>query len=98
MFGWADNDHAVATAGPYLRPVPLHGVRPSSRDSESLTWTTTCGFVVELIGQRAAELDERIAQLEGLREDLRSLARRAERLDVRCCDPRLVCHVVETAS
>ncbi|MHB1534633.1 MAG: heavy metal-responsive transcriptional regulator [Acidimicrobiales bacterium] len=59
---------------------------------------TPCGFVVELIEQRAAELDERIAQLERLRADLRSLARRAERLDVRLCDPRLVCHVIETAS
>lgn len=59
---------------------------------------TPCGFVVELIGRRAAELDERIDELEGLRDELRRLARRAERLDARSCDPQLVCHVITEAT
>ena len=56
---------------------------------------TPCGFVVDLIGRRAAELDARIAELVALRDELRSLDRRARRLDPRRCDPRLVCHVID---
>src|SRR5487761_378889 len=40
-----------------------------------------CRFVVDLIAARAVELDERIAELQALRDELRGLARRAERLD-----------------
>ena len=53
-----------------------------------------CGFVVELIGRRADELDERIGELERLRSELRRLGRRAQHLDVRRCDPELICHVI----
>lgn len=53
-----------------------------------------CGFVVELIGRRAAELDERIGELGRLRHELRRLASRAQHLDVRRCDPELICHVI----
>ena len=54
-----------------------------------------CGFVVELIGRRASELDARIAELVALRDELRRLDRRARRLDPRRCDQRLVCHVID---
>ncbi len=56
---------------------------------------TPCGFVVDLIGRRAAELDDRIAELQELRDELRSLVQRARRLDARRCDPRLICHVID---
>ena len=56
---------------------------------------TPCRFVVDLIGRRAAELDARIAELQALRDELRSLHRRARRLDPHRCDPRLVCHVID---
>ena len=56
---------------------------------------TPCGFVVDLIGRRAAELDARIAELVALRDELHRLDRRARRLDPRRCDPRLVCHVID---
>ena len=59
---------------------------------------TPCRFVAELIARRAVELDARIAELEALRDELRGLARRAEQLDPRSCDPRLVCHVIDTGS
>jgi DNA-binding transcriptional MerR regulator len=55
---------------------------------------TPCAFVVDLIGRRAAELDARIVELAALRDELRSLDRRARRLDPRRCDPRLICHVI----
>lgn len=54
-----------------------------------------CGFVVGLIGRRAAELDARIAELVALRDELRSLDRRGRHLDPRQCDPKLVCHVID---
>jgi DNA-binding transcriptional MerR regulator len=56
---------------------------------------TPCGFVVDLIGRRAAELDARIAELVALRDELHRLDRRARHLDPRRCDPRLVCHVID---
>ncbi|MHB1510927.1 MAG: heavy metal-responsive transcriptional regulator [Acidimicrobiales bacterium] len=56
-----------------------------------------CTFVVELIGRRAAELDERIAELEAVADELRRLARRAKHLDARLCDPGLICHVITPA-
>ena len=56
---------------------------------------TPCGFVVDLIGRRAAELDARIAELVALRKELRSLDRRARRLVPRRCDPRHVCEVID---
>ncbi len=58
---------------------------------------TPCQFVAQLIAARAAELDARIAELLALRRELRDLARRAERLDPRACDPRLICHLIESA-
>lgn len=58
---------------------------------------TPCGLVVELIGRRAAELDARIAELVALRDELRRLSRRAQRLDPRQCDPSLICHVIDPA-
>lgn len=58
---------------------------------------TPCGFVVELIERRAAELDARIAELVALRDELGRLSRRARRLDPRECDPSLICHVIDPA-
>ena len=59
---------------------------------------TPCGFVVDLIGRRAAELDARIAELQALRDELRSFDQRARRLDPRRCEPRLVCHVIDAGA
>ena len=53
-----------------------------------------CGFVAELIGRRADEVDARIAELIALRDELRSLSRRARDIDPHDCDPSLVCHVI----
>ncbi|MDA8359598.1 MAG: heavy metal-responsive transcriptional regulator [Actinomycetota bacterium] len=53
-----------------------------------------CSFVAELIGKRADEIDARIAELIALRDELRSLSRRAKDLDPRDCDPSLICHVI----
>ena len=59
---------------------------------------TPCGFVVDLIGRRAAELDALIVGLAALRDELRSLDRRARRLNPRRCEPRLICHVIDQES
>lgn len=53
-----------------------------------------CRHVHDLIRRRADELSGRIRELERMREDLRRLARRAERLDPADCDPERVCHVI----
>ena len=55
---------------------------------------TPCEHVRGLIDQRAAELDERIAQLTKLRVELTRLAKRARSLDPADCDPALVCHII----
>ena len=55
-----------------------------------------CGHVAGLIQQRAAELDERVAELTALRDQLRRLARRARGLDPRDCDPNKICHLIDS--
>jgi DNA-binding transcriptional MerR regulator len=57
-----------------------------------------CGHVLELIQRRAAELEERVAELQALRNELGRLARRARRMDPRDCDPDRVCHLIEPHS
>jgi len=53
-----------------------------------------CGYVVDLLRSRSAELDRRIAELLGLRRELVRLVQQAEHLDPAECDPRAVCHVI----
>ena len=53
-----------------------------------------CGYVVELLRSRSAELDRRIAELRALRGELGRLVAQADRLDPAECDPRAVCHVI----
>jgi MerR family transcriptional regulator, copper efflux regulator len=55
-----------------------------------------CGHVLDLITARAADLDRRISELQRLRSELGRLADRAQRLDPADCDPRRVCHLIET--
>ena len=57
-----------------------------------------CGHVLELIENRANDLDRRIAELVRLRDDLRRLARRGRSLPQEACSPNLVCHILNPAS
>jgi MerR family copper efflux transcriptional regulator len=56
-----------------------------------------CGHVLELIEGRAADLDRRIAELRGLRNDLRALADRGRTLSPEACSPDLICHILNPA-
>jgi len=56
-----------------------------------------CAHVLELIEDRAADLDRRIAELANLRDDLRALARRGRSLSPEDCSPDLVCHILNPA-
>jgi DNA-binding transcriptional MerR regulator len=53
-----------------------------------------CAHVLDLLQQRSAEVEARIAELHPLRAELRRLARRARTLDAADCDPRRVCHLI----
>lgn len=55
---------------------------------------TPCGYVVDLLKARSAELDRRIAELHSLRAELHRLVERAEALDPANCDPRRICHLI----
>ncbi len=55
---------------------------------------TPCGYVLDLLRSRSAELDRRIAELRSLRGELRRLVERAEGLDPADCDPARVCHLI----
>lgn len=55
---------------------------------------TPCGHVLDLVATRAAEIGERIAELQRLRADLQRLANRARHLDPADCDQRRVCHLI----
>ena len=58
---------------------------------------TPCGHVLELLRQRADELDRRIAELRSLRGDLLHLVARADGLDPADCAPDRVCHLIGPA-
>ena len=53
-----------------------------------------CGHVLGLLDAHAAELDQRIADLTALREELQRLRTRAAGLDPATCGPAAVCHVI----
>jgi hypothetical protein len=50
--------------------------------------------VTNLLTARAAELDRRIAELHGLRKELRRLVARATRLRPSDCESDRVCHLI----
>lgn len=58
---------------------------------------TPCGYVVDLLQSRSADIDRRIAQLRSLRKELDRLVQRAESLRPVDCDPRRVCHLIGPA-
>lgn len=53
-----------------------------------------CAHVLDLIRTRGAELDDRIAELERMRDDLHRLERRARHLDPEDCPEGRVCHLI----
>jgi MerR family transcriptional regulator, copper efflux regulator len=55
---------------------------------------TPCDHVRQLIEQHAGALDDRIAELQRLRDDLGQLAVRARDLDPADCDSAAVCHII----
>jgi DNA-binding transcriptional MerR regulator len=55
---------------------------------------TPCGYVVDLLRSRTAELDRRIAELRSLRGELVRLVEQAEHLDPADCEPSAICHVI----
>ena len=57
-----------------------------------------CAHVLELIDERAADLDRRIAELAQLRDELRLLATRGRGLSPDACSADLVCHILNPAA
>ena len=55
---------------------------------------TPCGHVLELLVDRAKEIDHTIKQLRGLKAELRHLVDRAQQLDPADCDPANICHLI----
>jgi MerR family copper efflux transcriptional regulator len=55
---------------------------------------TPCAHVVELLERRASEIEQRIADMQHLRGELRRLAERSQGLDPADCDPDRICHVI----
>ncbi|MDQ2754942.1 MAG: heavy metal-responsive transcriptional regulator [Actinomycetota bacterium] len=53
-----------------------------------------CSHVLDLIEGRACDLDRRIAELAGLRDELLHLAERGRSLSPDTCPPDLVCHIL----
>jgi DNA-binding transcriptional MerR regulator len=58
---------------------------------------TPCDHVYRLLQRRTAELDERLDELKALRRELRALTKRARRLDPTDCNPRGVCHLIQSS-
>jgi len=59
---------------------------------------TPCAHVATLIEQHAADLAERIAALERMRQDLQRLARRARTVPPERLQQAAYCHLIETST
>lgn len=57
-----------------------------------------CQHVAELLDSHAADLDQRISELNALRDDVERLRARARDLDPAACGEATVCHVIATPS
>lgn len=57
---------------------------------------TPCAHVHDLIGQRAADIDQRILELQETRAELARLAERALQLNPADCSPASICHIITT--
>lgn len=55
-----------------------------------------CRHVSDLIGTRMREVDQRIVDLQRLRQDLSALAETAAELDPTDCPPESVCRILNT--
>ncbi len=55
---------------------------------------TPCGHVLELLRNRATQIDRIIRQLRALKLELNRLVHRARNLDPADCDPNRVCHLI----
>lgn len=55
---------------------------------------TPCGHVLELLRNRATQIDRTIRQLRALKLELNRLVHRARNLDPADCDPNRVCHLI----
>ncbi len=53
-----------------------------------------CAHVSDLLQRHAADLDQRIRELQQLRGELRQLAERAATLDPEQCPPERICHII----
>lgn len=53
-----------------------------------------CRHVTEVLDAHAVDLDDRIAELTALRDDVRRLRERANGLDPASCDDDAVCHLI----
>lgn len=53
-----------------------------------------CDHVRDLIDRHANDVEQRIAELLRMRDDLGRLARRARRVDPTDCHPSAVCHIL----
>lgn len=99
--GYRDYDEAVVGRLGFVRAAQSVGLTLGEiREVVALRdrGETPCGHVRDLLGRRAEEIDQRIAELQRLRSELRRLARRARSLDPADCEPGLVCHLVTPAA
>jgi MerR family copper efflux transcriptional regulator len=53
-----------------------------------------CGYVLDMLRARSAEIDRTIGELRHLKDDLRALVDRAQDLNPADCDPQRVCHLI----
>ncbi|MDQ3311201.1 MAG: heavy metal-responsive transcriptional regulator [Actinomycetota bacterium] len=53
-----------------------------------------CSHVRDLIDRHATDVEQRITELQRMRDDLGRLARRARRIDPTDCHPSEICHIL----
>ena len=95
--GYRDFDHSALDRLAFIRGAQAVGLSLGEirgivalRDAGE----TPCEHVLELLRNRSAELERRIADLGSLRAELHRLEERAKGLDPAECRPERICHLI----
>lgn len=95
--GYRDYDETAVTRLRFVRAAQAAGLTLSEvrqiiavRERDG----PPCGHVTALLDQHLHELDQRIAELTGMRVEVRRLRKRAATLDPTACGDDDICHVI----
>ncbi len=96
--GYRDYDSSASTRVQFVKAAQQAGLTLTEitsifnlRDEGS----QPCRHVADLIDRKLGQINDRITALSQTRQELKRLAKRAERLDPEHCPPNSICQIIE---